>query len=215
MLRPRSRHIFATSLALPSKDMKSLSKISTASKPAAAIACSFLSKVPLTETVAIGYFMIGHIPHYSSAYPLLSHRPSVSSVTDLRHGPQLIWRSGSKPEKFQISGDLFEQHVGTDLKFAAARACCGEEGSNLILHHHFADECRRCNAGNVHRQRVTGFHAEWRSIYDDIVASPVDRADRYCQDWLVSAQTLSEIVHHRRISIEQRKFRYASLGKRR
>jgi len=53
---------FCDIACLPSKDIKSLSKISTASKPAAAMACSFLSKVPLTETVAIEYFMIGLIP---------------------------------------------------------------------------------------------------------------------------------------------------------
>src|SRR5450755_3688632 len=136
MLRPRSRQSFATSLALPSKDKKSLSKISTASKPAAAMACSFLSKVPLTETVAIEYFMAGLVP-----FIIRSHRLSVSSVIDLRHSPQLIWRRGSKPEKLQISRNLFEQHVGADLKFAAARAYRGKEGRNLVLHHHFADEC--------------------------------------------------------------------------
>src|SRR6266850_3021053 len=138
MPRPRSRQIFATSLALPSKDIKSLSKISTASKPAAAMACSFLSKVPLTETVAIEYFMIGPIQFIIRSR---LHRPSVSSVIDLGHSPQLIRRRGSKPEKFQISGDLFEQHVGTDLEFAATRAYCGKEGRNLVLHHHFAHEC--------------------------------------------------------------------------
>ncbi len=69
------------------------------------------------------------------------HRPSVSSVIDQRHSPQLIWRRGSKPEKLQISGNLFEQHVGADLEFAAARAYRGKEGRNLVLHHHFADEC--------------------------------------------------------------------------
>ena len=107
-------------------------------KPAAAMACSFLSKVPLTETVAIEYFMSDSSHIYCS---LCLHRSSVSSVVDLRHSPQLIWRRGSKSEKFQISGDLFEQHVGADLKFAAARAYRGKEGRNLVLHHHFADEC--------------------------------------------------------------------------
>src|SRR5450631_309134 len=138
MLRPRSRQSFATSLALPSKDKKSLSKISTASKPAAAMACSFLSKVPLTETVAMEYFMAGLVPFIIRSR---LHRLSVSSVIDLRHSPQLIWRRGSKPEKLQISRNLFEQHVGADLKFAAARAYRGKEGRNLVLHHHFADEC--------------------------------------------------------------------------
>src|SRR5882672_7716111 len=139
MPRPRSRQICATSLALPSKDRKSLSKISTTSKPAAAMACSFLSKVPLTETVAIEYFMVGLVPYFIIHSRL--HRLSVSSVIDLRHSPQLIWRRGSKPEKLQVSGDLFEQHVGADLEFAAARAYRGKEGRNLVLHYHFADEC--------------------------------------------------------------------------
>src|SRR5260370_6110473 len=170
MLRPRSRQSFATSLALPSKDIKSLSKLSTAAKQAAAMACSFLSKVPLTETVAIEYFMAGLIPYLLFAR---QHRLSVSSVIDLRHSPQLIWRRGSKPEKLQISGDLFEQHVGADLKFAAARAYRGKEGRNLLLHHYFADECRRCNACDVHRQRVAGLQTEWPVGEHGLLTRPV------------------------------------------
>src|SRR5450631_323996 len=142
------------------------------------------------------------------------HRPSISSVIDLRNRPQLIWRRGSKPKKLQISGNLFEQHVGADLKFAAARAYRGKEGRNLVLHHHFADECRRCNAGDVHRQRVAVFHAEWRSIDDDIVTGWVERAAGNFQVRIVGAQTFGETVHHRRIGIEQRKLRHASLGER-
>ena len=51
--RPRSRHRLPTSRGLPSKDSRSFSKISTASNPAAAMARSFSSRAPLSETVAI------------------------------------------------------------------------------------------------------------------------------------------------------------------
>jgi hypothetical protein len=50
---PRSRHIWPTSRGLPLNDSRSFSKISTAPKPAAAIARSFSSSAPLSETVAI------------------------------------------------------------------------------------------------------------------------------------------------------------------
>ena len=47
------RQIWPTSRGLPLNDSRSFSKISTASKPAAAMARSFSSSAPLSETVAI------------------------------------------------------------------------------------------------------------------------------------------------------------------
>ena len=53
MRRPRSAAMRRTSAGGPSKYIRSFSKISTPSKPAAAIAVSFSISVPPSETVAI------------------------------------------------------------------------------------------------------------------------------------------------------------------
>ena len=60
---PRSRHIVPTSRGPPLNDRKSFSKISTASNPAAAIARSFSSSAPLSETVAIERLFMPQSPN--------------------------------------------------------------------------------------------------------------------------------------------------------
>src|ERR1700761_3204903 len=59
IFRPRSSAMRRTSAGEPSKYSKSFSKISTPSKPAARIAVSFSTRVPLIDTVAIERCMNG------------------------------------------------------------------------------------------------------------------------------------------------------------
>ena len=42
-------------------------------------------------------------------------------VIDLRDGPKLVGRGRAKAEELKIGGNLFKQHVGADLNFAATR----------------------------------------------------------------------------------------------
>ena len=53
IVSPRSAAMRRTSAGVPLYDRRSFSKISTELKPALAIACSFSSRVPLRQTVAM------------------------------------------------------------------------------------------------------------------------------------------------------------------
>src|SRR5215212_619272 len=58
IFRPSSATMRATSFGVPLNDNKSLSKISTPVNPAAAVACSFSARPPLSDTVAIEVCML-------------------------------------------------------------------------------------------------------------------------------------------------------------
>src|SRR5690554_3398666 len=72
MVSPRSATIAATSRGARSKARKSFSKISTPSKPAAAIASSFSRRSPLIDTVAIEVCKIRPPRHTKQSYELVS-----------------------------------------------------------------------------------------------------------------------------------------------
>src|SRR5262249_13062625 len=157
MRSPRSPHMRATSRAEPSKQVKSFSKISTASKPAAAIVLSFSSRAPPIETVAIEWFML--------AAPAVI---AVLSIVNLRDLAQFIRRGGAETEEFEIGRDLLEQHVGADLVVAAFRTCRGQKRRDLFFHDDLADKGLRRDAFHIQRQRIVLLHAERRGGDDDL-----------------------------------------------
>src|SRR5216684_6366799 len=69
-----------------------------------------------------------------------------SSVTDLGNGPKFVGRGRAKAEELKISGYLLEQHVGSDLDFAATCPSCREKWRDFVLHHDFADKRRGRNS---------------------------------------------------------------------
>src|SRR5262249_3476615 len=130
MRRPRSPHMRATSRAEPSKQVKSFSKISTASKPAAAMVLSFSSRAPPIETVAIERIIM-----FSD--PIQQFCPG-TSIMDLRELAQFIRRRGAEAKEFQVGRNLLEQHVGADLIVAAFCPHGGKERRDFFLHHYLA-----------------------------------------------------------------------------
>src|ERR1700751_102121 len=136
------------------------------------------------------------------------------SVTDLRDGSELFRCGCAKAEELKIRRNLLEQHVGTDLNFAAARPCCRQKRRKLLLHDNFADERRGRDSSDVQRQRVVLLHAQRRRIDNNIKAGRIPRADLDLQGGIVSSQTLSQTINYSGVAIKNGNFRSATLAHR-
>src|SRR3546814_919255 len=81
--RPWSRTMLPTSSGVPSKARKSVSKISTPSKPAAAMAASFSWRSPLIDTVAIEVFTVPLL--LCASAPTSVVRQAIGSCDEAQH----------------------------------------------------------------------------------------------------------------------------------
>src|SRR5215218_1376806 len=100
-----------------------------------------------------------------------------SASAEAGHGAQRVGRGAAEAEVLEVQGYLLEQHVGADLRPAAARLCGAQQRRLRLLHHHFADERLGSQAGRVERQRVVRVHAERRRVDDDVVSGGIIEAE--------------------------------------
>ncbi len=145
---PRSAQRWRTSAGVPLNDSRSFSKISTPLKPAAAIASSFSSRLPLSDTVAIDIFT-GCVSSWSFDDALLRRSDLAPAY---RQFPSRCAISARPEPTWQCSRVGFRN---CDLKSASRTA--GAAGSCAVPATTAA--CARAWCGRHHRRHLS--HREW------------------------------------------------------
>src|SRR4051812_40466900 len=88
--------------------------------------------------------------------------PPNASITNFGERAQFVGSSAAVAEKFQISRDLLEQHVGAERGAAAAAGRLLQQPRHSRPEHDVPDQRVGVEAIKVERQRIADSHAERR-----------------------------------------------------
>src|SRR6476659_4496742 len=114
------------------------------------------------------------------------------SVLDLRYVAQFIGCRRAESEELQVRRDLLEQHIGTDLRVAAALLRGPQKRCDRGFHHDLADERGRGDQVHVDGQWVALVHTEGRRVHDEVVAGGIGGPGLHIEFGVVRGQSAAE-----------------------